>query len=665
MLRGIGAKLYVALGLAVLLTLLSSAVGVYYFETSGDLSHGVAQVYRPAYSDAWRASVAAARLQALGDAELARVLAGEHSGYDDQPVADRAGAVTAELRDALSRPGGLDGLGDMADGVLRASGEVTAALVALDELALVLGRAGERVGELRESLDSRSDVDPGALTALYGALATTDPARLDAHWERYEQRAARGELPDEVRLLAEGDDGVFAVQQSRLAALDRLGPARADFDARAAVLDDAAAGLLAAAAGRLDVALADSVASFDRGRVLLFGISAASVLIATLASWLWVGNMVVRRLSRLSERMRAMAGGDLDTPVPEVGADEIGELAGALEVFRQQALEVQRLNLVERLYGELSEAYQELAAMQERLVAHEKLAALGELVAGVAHEISNPLNFVKNFSEGAGELSTELFEMLEQYRDELGDADRELLDDIRGELSDSLQRVQANGLRALTIVTRMQSLGVVGGTPELTELHPVVSQAARIGCAAFASEWDDFKVEPEFEFSDAVDEAPVVVRDLNEAVVNLVTNACYALRAKRELSGDDGFTPRLLVSTRVDNGHAAISVWDNGTGIDDAALPQIFNPFFTTRDGALGAGLGLTLAADVARRGGGDLTVATESGAWTEFVLTVPLVLENVGVDALRQRLGGDVATVRRFGASSPSLGSGDGQSGG
>ena len=246
--------------------------------------------------------------------------------------------------------------------------------------------------------------------------------------------------------------------------------------------------LLASRAHSSDT-LSLAVSSFDEGRTLLTAISVISVIAATLAAWLWVGNGMVRRLSRMSERMRRMADGDLETPVPEVGRDEIGELANALEVFRQQALEVQRLNLVEQLYEELRQANAELQRVQARLVAQEKLAALGELVSGVAHEISNPLNFVNNFSEGSLELYTELSEMLNTYRDRMSDDDTALLDDISQELTSSLNRVLSNGGRALAIVERMRGLGVVGGSPVMVDLNGVLGDSVQSGCATFRAEW--------------------------------------------------------------------------------------------------------------------------------------------------------------------------------
>ena len=319
-----------------------------------------------------------------------------------------------------------------------------------------------------------------------------------------------------------------------------------------------------------------------------------------------------------------MADGDLETPVPEGGRDEIGELVDALEVFRQQALEVQRLNLVEKLYEELRVANTELRRMQARLVAQEKLAALGELVSGVAHEISNPLNFVNNFSEGSLELYSELTEMLDTYRDRMSADDMALLDDINQELTDSMNRVLSNGGRALAIVERMRGLGVVGGDPVMADLNSALRQAVRSGCTAFAAEWNDFSVEPVFDLDAAVGDVPLVARDFDEAMLSLVSNACFAMRLKQEDLGDD-YEPVLAVSSRLmDDDIVEVRVRDNGPGIADDIVGRIFNPFFSTRDGAMGAGLGLPIAADVARRLGGDLSVDTVYGEYAEFTLSMP-----------------------------------------
>ena len=568
-----------------------------------------------------------------------------------------ADVLVEELPTALARPGGLTGLSDSADRVLQSAWAAVDVLSGLDEVGPVMRGLRLRSDEIRHALGSGafSSSDYGVARVLHLALSATTIEALDREWENYAAVAEVDGPSDGTRALAEGDEGVFAEWQSWLATRELLAGLSADFEDSAALMRSRAGELLDAVSARFSVALARSLDNFDRGRLLLFVISAVSVVLATLVAWLWVGNMVVRRLSRLLDRIRATATGDLDTPVPEVGSDEIGELAGAVEVFRQQALEVQRLNLVEQLYGEIREAYEELGLMQARLVAQEKLAALGEIVAGVAHEISNPLSFVKNFAEGSGSLSVELFEMLDGYREHLGEDDRALLDEIREELSDSLGRIQANGTRALTIVRRMQSLGVVGGALVLTALHPVLARAVRVGCDTFASEWGDFTVEPEFDLSDSVGEVSMAPGDFSEAVVNLVTNACYAMRMRRESGDQPGYEPRLVVSSHLRDGEVAVVVSDNGTGIAEDVLPSIFNPFFTTRAGALGAGLGLPLAADVVRRRGGYLTVDTTFGSGSAFTLTVPLAVPSGPAEKWEERFGADMSAVRAFSVADPS----------
>ncbi len=322
-----------------------------------------------------------------------------------------------------------------------------------------------------------------------------------------------------------------------------------------------------------------------------------------------------------------MAGGDLNAPVPIGRDDEIDQLENALEIFRRQAIEVQRLNLAERLYSELRDANEQLRAMQERLAEQEKLAVLSEIVSGFPHELSNPQSFVKKFSDVSAEFTEELSEMLDGYREQLGDPDLELLDGIEAELASSLDRVGSNVARALTIVRRMQSLGIAGGDASINHLHSVLTPAVRIGCEAFATEWGDFTIEPEFELSEKAGEVAIVPRDFSEAVVNLVANACHSLRARRECTNEEGYVPRLRVLSRQDGEQVAVVVSDNGIGIPEDIMPRIFDPFFTTRHGVLGAGLGLPLAAGVVKRGGGDLTIESEFGVGAQFTLTAPVRL--------------------------------------
>ena len=452
---------------------------------------------------------------------------------------------------------------------------------------------------------------------------------LDELWNEFSILYATG-IDPVVATLGEGE-GVFFVRGRQLALEATVGNLAESFAQSSVALENSMSSLLVASRAHSSETIGLAVSSFDEGRTLLTAISVISVIAATLAAWVWVGNGMVRRLSRMSERMRGMAEGDLETLVPEVGQDEIGELAHALEVFREQALEVQRLNLVEQLYEELRQTNAELQRLQDRLVAQEKLAALGELVSGVAHEISNPLNFVNNFSEGSLELYSELTDMLDNYRGSMTVDDTALLDDISNEMTSSLQRVLSNGGRALAIVERMRGLGVVGGDPVLIDLNASLKDGAEAGCNAFSAESDDFSVHPVLDLDASVGEVLLVEQDFGEAILNIVGNACYAMRLKRETSGA-GYEPILAVSTRLVDDMVEIRVRDNGPGIPEDVVSHIFNPFFSTRDGALGAGLGLPIAADVARRLGGDLVVDTVDGEYAEFTMSLPVANETATV---------------------------------
>ncbi len=620
--RRIGTRLYLALGFAVALTLISGGVAVYYFEQSGDHNYQVQSESVPALESSWIAAREAERLRILG----LEVVADAESGFQSRDAQALLSSLE-RLDAALTEVSGLPVLAANAQAVSDAAydlAEVIDNLVVTRDALLSANSLGSDYRVRLATTSSDIGESEAALSVLRQAFQAEDENVLQGMWDEFSSIHATGMDPA-VSSLAEGE-GVFYIRGQQLALETSLQDLAVSFDESSTALESSVSGLLTASSAQSAEALGLAVSSFDEGRTLLAGISVISVIAATLAAWVWVGNGMVRRLSRMSERMRKMADGDLETPVPEVGRDEIGELASALEVFRQQALEVQRLNLVEKLYEELRVANEELKRLQARLVAQEKLAALGELVSGVAHEISNPLNFVNNFSEGSLELYSELTEMLDNYRDRMSDDDTALLDDITQEMTSSLSRVLSNGGRALAIVERMRGFGVIGGDAALVELNETLREAVVEGCNTLNAQWEDFSIQPTFDLDSSVGEMSLVERDFDEAILNIISNAYFAMHEKGGVT--EGFEPTLSVATRRVDDTVEIRIRDNGPGIADDVVGRIFNPFFSTRDGAVGAGLGLPLAADVARRYGGDLSVDTVYGEYAEFVMGLQLITE-------------------------------------
>ena len=372
------------------------------------------------------------------------------------------------------------------------------------------------------------------------------------------------------------------------------------------------------------------------GRTLLMVITGISVAGGSLIAWLFVGRMLVRRLKLLSDWMRRMADGDLETQVEMEGRDEVADMAAALEVFRRHALEVQRLNLVEKLAEELSgkndqleSALADLRRAQEQIVMREKLAALGELTAGVAHEIRNPLNFVNNFSEVSQELVAELQEVLKEEGATLTNEQTGLVEDIFGDLRDNLGRIRSHGERANRIVHDMLQMGRDAGGVQATNINNLLDEHARLAYHSARATDPNFQLDLRHDFDPGMGELEVIPQEMGRVFLNMVSNACYATDQKRRETAEgngDAYMPTLLLTTRRGEDHAEIGIRDNGSGIPPNVIEKIFNPFFTTKPTDQGTGLGLAMCNDIVRRHGGAIRVDSEPGQFTEMTVELPLV---------------------------------------
>ena len=393
--------------------------------------------------------------------------------------------------------------------------------------------------------------------------------------------------------------------------------------------------LVAASEARAEEATAASEQAITTARSILLAISAVSVLGALLIVWLFVGRVLVRRIGLLSDWMRRMAGGDLEVIVPISGRDEVADMAATLEVFRRHALEVQRLNLVEQLADELQGKNEQLEGVlaelqkaQDQIVTREKLAALGELTAGVAHEIKNPLNFVKNFAEASEELIDELKELLDDIGDDISDDNKDYVNEIAGDLTGNIERIRSHGERADRIVRDMLMMGRDSGEWQLTDINDLLEQHAQLSFHSARALDSDFQLDIQQELDPEVGQLKVIAQDLGRVFLNMVTNAGHATndRHRAEIAaGNSSFQPTLWLKTVRSNDHVEIHIRDNGTGMPPDVIEKIFNPFFTTKPTNQGTGLGLSISSDIVRRHGGNIAVQSEPGEFTEMTITLPV----------------------------------------
>ncbi len=377
----------------------------------------------------------------------------------------------------------------------------------------------------------------------------------------------------------------------------------------------------------------------------ILAVNVLAVLAAVFGGWKFFGERLLVRLRHLSDVMRRMSRGELEAKLEIAGNDEVTDMAGALEVFRQHAIEVQRLNLVEALAtevqdknAELESTLDELRRTQEQVITQEKLASLGALTAGVAHEIRNPLNFVNNFAALSVELIDELREEL-GMEGESGNGDgvgplaaagdeelTEIVDEILGDLQLNISKVKEHGDRANRIVDGMLAHSRdEAGQIESIDINLLVEEYTKLAYHGMRGTDATFNVTITRELDPEAGRVDGIARDLSRVILNIVTNACQATQMRGKAEGR-GYSPTLLVSTEGRGDTVCIKVRDNGTGMPESVVRKIFDPFFTTKSGTQGTGLGLSISHEIVREHEGQLAVDTEEGEFTEFTIVLPRV---------------------------------------
>jgi two-component system NtrC family sensor kinase len=270
----------------------------------------------------------------------------------------------------------------------------------------------------------------------------------------------------------------------------------------------------------------------------------------------------------------------------------------------------------------IQRAYSELKATQSQLIQSEKMASLGELTAGIAHEIQNPLNFVNNFSE----LSVELAQELKVERNkEKGKRDNDLENDLLNDLISNQEKINYHGKRASNIVKGMlEHSRTSTGQRELTDINTLCDEYLRLAYHGLRAREKSFNATLKTYFDESIDNINIIPQDMGRVMLNLITNAFYVVNEKSQ-QNIAGYEPTVELRTKKEGNKVMISIKDNGNGIPQKILDKIFHPFFTTKPTGQGTGLGLSLSYDIVKAHGGELKVETKEGEGSEFMIVLPV----------------------------------------
>ncbi len=267
---------------------------------------------------------------------------------------------------------------------------------------------------------------------------------------------------------------------------------------------------------------------------------------------------------------------------------------------------------------QIEETLKVLKETQAQLIQSEKMASLGELTAGIAHEIQNPLNFVNNFSE----VNTEL---LDELKGEIGSGNMEGVDELVNDIIDNEKKINFHGKRADAIVKGMlQHSRSSNGQKDPTDINALADEYLRLSYHGLRAKDKSFNATLETDFDQSIPKIDVVAQDIGRVILNLITNAFHAVSDKKQKLNGSDFEPTVKVCTKNLSEHIEIIISDNGNGIPESVRQRIFQPFFTTKPTGQGTGLGLSLSYDIMRFHGGEIQVESELGFGAEFKLIIP-----------------------------------------
>jgi signal transduction histidine kinase len=302
----------------------------------------------------------------------------------------------------------------------------------------------------------------------------------------------------------------------------------------------------------------------------------------------------------------------------QLGEDEIKLLQSVADAFSTAYARYEDFNKLEAAKQQVDKTLVDLKQAQQQLVQSEKMASLGELTAGIAHEIQNPLNFVNNFSEVSNELLDEMITELEKNNKEDAIA---IADDVK----QNLEKILHHGKRADGIVKGMlQHSRSSSGQKEPTDINVLTDEYLRLAYHGLRAKDKSFNAKFETEFDFSIEKINVIPQEIGRVILNLINNAFYAVTERKKQS-ENGYEPTVKICTKKLNDRIEIKVKDNGNGIPQKVLDKIFQPFFTTKPTGQGTGLGLSLSYDIVKAHGGELKVETKEGEFAEFNLILPV----------------------------------------